>query len=57
MTHPTAPSESSPELKVRIHEPLNVEAAFLNPPTAVTANEQFFRGLGSRRGSGGAKVQ
>ena len=42
MTTPTASSESSPELKTRIHEPLNVEASFLNPHTPITSAEHFF---------------
>jgi len=42
MTNPTALSESSPELKVRIHKPLNVEASFLNPHSPITAAEHFF---------------
>lgn len=42
MTNPTASSESSPELKTRIYKPLNVEASFLNPPTAITSAAHFF---------------
>ncbi len=42
MMNPTALSESSPELKIRIHKPLNVEASFLNPPTALTSAAHFF---------------
>lgn len=42
MSAPTAASESSPELKTRIHKPLNVEAAFLNPHSLVTAADHFF---------------
>lgn len=42
MTNPTALSELSPELKIRIHKPLNVEASFLNPPTALTSAAHFF---------------
>lgn len=42
MTNPTAVSESSPELKTRIHKPLNVEASFLNPRTPITSAEHFF---------------
>lgn len=42
MTNPTAMSESSPELKIRIHKPLNVEASFLNPPSPLTNAEHFF---------------
>ena len=42
MNSPTAQSEASPELKVRIHEPLNVEGSFLNPPTFLTSADRFF---------------
>lgn len=42
MTNPTALSESSPELKTRIHNPLNVEASFLNPRSLITTAEHFF---------------
>ena len=40
--NPTAMSESSPELKIRIHKPLNVESSFLNPPTPLTSSNHFF---------------
>jgi DMSO/TMAO reductase YedYZ molybdopterin-dependent catalytic subunit len=42
MTDPTALTESLPELKTRIHKPLNVEASFLNPPSPITTAEHFF---------------